>query len=245
MESCSLPWSSYAGRPLPWWAVHLLNNSAIVVLLACGDHLLLKSWLAARGVAQHQLDNARWFWLHAIANFFVCCTALTSVWATLTDPIGALDGRSHSDLSFFGDASLWPLTIINSVHVYHMIGQFELSGADYFHHLVFVPALGFPGQVYRWGSLGNMMAFFISGLPGGLDYLLLGCQKLGLVDHLFEKQASANLNTWLRVPGILFTSTLLYQATLLGNHASVQEGGPPSWALALQIILPPHAGGHF
>ena len=36
---------------------------------------------------------------------------------------------------------------VNSVHLYHMLGGFVLSSADYFHHLLFVPLLGFPGHI--------------------------------------------------------------------------------------------------
>ena len=84
------------------------------------------------------------------------------------DPDGqALDGRVYTDASLFGSASAWPLTIINSVHLYHMVGGFALTGADYFHHGLFIPTLGLPGQLLRWGPLANWQAFFISGLPGG------------------------------------------------------------------------------
>ena len=50
---------------------------------------------------------------------------------------------------------------------------FKLSGAEMFHHLLFIPTLGFPGQLFNWGATGNFQAFFISGLPGGIDYFLL------------------------------------------------------------------------
>ena len=102
-----------------------------------------------------------------------------------------MDSTKYFDQTFFGDASVWPLTIINSVHVYHMIGGFGLTAADYFHHLLFVPALGFPGQVYQWGALANFQAFFISGLPGGLDYFMLGLIRVGRLSALFEKRVNA------------------------------------------------------
>jgi hypothetical protein len=61
-----------------------------------------------------------------------------------------------------------------------MLGSFgKLSAAEYFHHGLFIPTLGFPGQIFAFGALGAWQAFFISGLPGGIDYLLLGLQKCG------------------------------------------------------------------
>ena len=133
---------------------------------------------------------------------------------------------------------MWPLTIINAVHVYHMVGGFRLTGADYFHHLVFIPTLGFPGQIFRWGPLANWLAFFISGLPGGVDYLLLGLIKIGRVHHMLEKRVNANLNSWVRAPGILFATCLLYQALVYGHYIV------PLWAIALQLVLPAYNVAH-
>ena len=38
--------------------------------------------------------------------------------------------------------------------------------------------LGFPGQVLPWGAIENCGAFFISGFPGGISYLMLGLYKV-------------------------------------------------------------------
>jgi len=120
-----------------------------------------------------------------------------------------------------------------------MIGGFRLSGADYFHHLVFIPTIAFPGQVFRWGSLGNFQAFFISGLPGGIDYFLLGLQKVKLLEGMTEKRVNANLNAWVRTPGILTSTVLLYQALKLGRYQV------PLWAALLQLFLPPYNALYF
>jgi len=218
---------------------HLLNNISVLAFLALVDKVFLSPWLASRNVKSKDMCTARWFFLHSLANVAVVATSLMSMRAVLGDPLHAMDGRAYVDTSAFGNASVWPLTIINSVHVYHMVGGFKLSGADYFHHLVFIPTLGFPGQVYRWGPLANWQAFFISGLPGGIDYLLLGLVKLGILDHMVEKRMNANLNTWVRSPGILCACVLLYQAVLLDMHVV------PRWALYLQSVLPAYNALYF
>ena len=105
---------------------------------------------------------ARWFFCHAFANLGVVITALPSVIAVLKDPLNAMNAQHHSDTSMFGSGSVWPLTIINSIHVYHMIGGFGLSSADYFHHGMFIPTLGFPGQIFSFGAGANWQAFYVS-----------------------------------------------------------------------------------
>jgi len=217
---------------------HLLNNFRVLCMLAAIDKLVLTPWL--KGLTPGKdISAPRWFFLHSIANAAVVATAASAMRAVLTDPVHAMDGSKYTDTSLFGAASIWPLTIINSVHVYHMCGGFKLSGADYFHHLLFIPALGFPGQVYRWGPLANWEAFFISGFPGGVDYLLLGLTKIGVIDGMLEKRVNANLNTWLRAPGIIAATVLLYQALLLGNHVV------PLWAVYVQLGLPAYNALYF
>jgi len=242
MNSCTENATAQQLRADSWYQEHLVNNVAVLAVLCVLDHLLLKPWVLKRvGPSSKKSDVtlARWFFLHSFANLCVCATAFNSIRAVLDDPTHALDSSVFHDSSPFGNASVWPLTIINSVHVYHMIGGFRLSGADYFHHLVFIPTIGFPGQLFPWGALGNFQAFFISGLPGGVDYFMLGLQKVKLLNGMTEKRINANLNTWCRTPGILASTVLLYQALKLGRYQV------PMWAAALQLALPPYNALYF
>lgn len=82
--------------------------------------------------------------------FYIKYQAFPGMWASLKDPLFSLDSRVYTDRSLFGNASPWPVYIINSLHVYHLV-FFQVSGAELFHHLVFVPVIGFLGQYYDWG----------------------------------------------------------------------------------------------
>lgn len=220
-------------------AGNLANNVCVLLVLCAVDYLLIKPFVESRVTKMRAQQSARWFFVHSAANAALCMCALRSLVAVAADPTHAMDPDVFNDDSLFGTASRWPLTIINSVHVYHMIGGYTLTSADYFHHLLFIPTLGFPGQVFAWGGLANWQAFFISGLPGGVDYFLLGLQKVGVIDHLTEKRINANLNIWCRQPGILVSTVLGYQAYLLGRSQA------PLWAMALQLILPPYNAQYY
>jgi hypothetical protein len=219
-------------------AQHLTNNVLVLAALGAVDHGLIKPFVARHDTKLRSQRLTRWFFVHALANAFVVLGAFTSLRVVLRDPAHSMDSTKYTDQTFFGDASVWPLTIINSVHVYHMIGGFGLTAADYFHHLLFVPALGFPGQVYHWGALANWQAFYISGLPGGLDYFMLGLIRVGYLSSMFEKRVNANMNTWIRAPGILATTTLVYVHYIAGNHSL------PFWCIFLQLILPGYNVSH-
>lgn len=61
---------------------------------------------------------------------------------------------------------------------------------------------------YHWGSVIAAMNFFCSGLPGGIDYLMLAMIKIGKLDKKKHKKHQALLNVWLRTPGIIANVTI-------------------------------------
>jgi len=219
---------------------HLSANLCILALLACVDHLILKPYLLPI-VGKKAISPTRWFFIHAFVNFLVVLTSLRSIFAVLNDPLHSMDPATHPDRSIWGSASRWPLTLINSVHVYHMLGGFRLTSADYFHHAMFIPTLGFPGQVFNWGALGPWLGFFISGFPGGTDYFMLGLVKVGKLEKLKEKHINANLNTWCRSPGIVIASVLFCQATRYGFY----DTNIPFPIVLLYVFLPAYNGLYY
>lgn len=213
---------------------HAVCTSGALLSLFVVDRLFIAPFVRRR-VKPSDVTITRWFLVHAFANLCVVVTGLRPLWATMTDPQHAGDATVYPDDSAFGASSAWPLTYINSVHIYHMVGGFKLAGADYFHHLLFVPFLGFPGQILPWGPVQPAGAFFVSGLPGGVTYFMLGLCKLGLMRHIVEKRVTANLNSWVRVPGIVITSFVVYQTVLYRrNHALLTL-----WATVPAMLLGP------
>ena len=218
---------------------HAACTLASICLLVVVDHWMIKPFITPKIANKKDLSSARWFFIHSFANLLVVLTGLPALMVVATDPIHAVDSRVYFDTSFFGNASSWPLTFVNAVHIYHMVGGFQLTSGDYFHHLLFIPFLGFPGQVLLWGAVEPAGTVFISGLPGGISYLMLGMQKLNMMPSIVEKRVTANLNAWVRTPGILINSFIVYQAMLYGNHTL------PLWAPFLHVVLPPYNGIYY
>eukprot|EP01130_Rhizamoeba_saxonica_P013257 TRINITY_DN5638_c0_g1_i3.p1 TRINITY_DN5638_c0_g1~~TRINITY_DN5638_c0_g1_i3.p1 ORF type:complete len:134 (+),score=15.66 TRINITY_DN5638_c0_g1_i3:114-515(+) len=70
------------------------------------------------------------------------------------------------------------------------------------------------------GHLLGHGAFFSSGLPGGLDYLMLVLVKLGFMESIQEKKINSIIQSWIRAPGCLFHSlfTWSYMMQFEQNH---------------------------
>ena len=59
-------------------------------MLASFDHMLLKPWLKSRkALSSRDVGLTRWFFVHSLANLFVCACAFNSMRAVLADPFRA------------------------------------------------------------------------------------------------------------------------------------------------------------
>ena len=63
--------------------------------------------------------------------------------------------------------------------------------------------------VFEAGCYMSMFMFFLSGLPGLIDYSLLALE----VDRKTEKRINLYLNNYIRSPGIIFTLGLYWRDT--------------------------------
>ena len=187
---------SMVGPLMTTLSTTLWYNVMALAVFAVVDHVMLKPWLRTKLSTKKDVTTSRWFFVHAFANLLVCVTGARALYIMLSDPHNAMDQNVYDEPTTFGATSPLPLVIINSVHLYHVIGGFSLTGADIFHHMMFIPTIGLPGQLLPWACVMPGGAFFISGLPGGVSYFLLGLQKLGRISPMTEKRSTANLNNW-------------------------------------------------
>jgi len=174
----------------------LLGNLLAMILLAAFDKFLAPS-------------QSRWFAIHAFGNLLCVLSAVPAVLATLADPAEAMNGVKYSDSSFFGTGTVWPILICNATHIYHMVA-FKLSKADLFHHVVFALTMGSAGQFYRLGAFRGFLVFWLSGVPGGIDYFNLVLVKLGKMQPLTQKRYCANINIWMRGPCLVISAFIIY-----------------------------------
>lgn len=155
-------------------------------------------------------EKGRWFILHTISNFFTTCYTLPTIYYVLSDPIS----------SFNMDPNLTPLNITIALHLYHILFFTNLTTIDWVHHLLMCTVAGC-SYFYHTGLCTNFLIFFVNGLPGGLDYLMLALVKHNKMDYMKEKQLNSQINIWIRSPGILIGAYNLYLCILYNN---VQTG---------------------
>ena len=119
--------------------------------------------------------------------------------------------------------------------MYHLLA-FECSTADWVHHLLFAGIICPIGLFFEPGPVQNTVGFFICGLPGGLDYLMLALVKLRRMDRYAEKRINSRINVWLRSPGLLFAAfCCVYGRFDVHAPAAVKKRVP--WWVAVSCAL--------
>lgn len=169
----------------------------------------------------------RWFLLHAVWNAGIVIACLPDVWTTLLDPGEAC----RADREY----NLFPTLASMALHLYHCAAPWfwsKFTMQDFYHHIVFaIGGLGGLSVLWPWGPGANFAFLWLTGLPGGLDYLLLGLVKMGVVDRMHEKSINSWVNAWVRGPGCVVASAWTYAAWRKGKI------GVPTAAVLLNVAL--------
>jgi hypothetical protein len=155
------------------------------------------------------VKGAPWFALHCAMNAIVVLFGLRDVYFVLATPACAMVGEVQS----------WvPTHVALMVHVYHCVAYTDLRFDDILHHVAFVLPMGIMQLSMMWGPICNFQMFFITGLPGGLDYALLVLVKQGRLGKLDEKKHNSRIMVWLRMPGLLIMSSIQYVVMTMGFY---------------------------
>jgi len=202
-----------------------MENLIVIPLREFGE-----KWIMALGVlvildfawAYH--TKARYFSLHGVWNIIITILIIPDLYKTLLDPMHALTPGN--------DVSRWPIIMVAVIHFWHCVGYSGLTFDDYFHHIVFATGLCAINFIWDWGYSTNFILFFICGLPGGLDYLMLAGVKHGYIRKISEKRINKLLNVWCRGPGCIASGCLIWI-----NWMSNQTNHIPSFVKMITIIL--------
>jgi len=152
-------------------------------------------------------DNLLYFALHILLNAYVC-------WSSYPHLLDSLTSRQFITTSGLTFEEHRSIIVIVGFHAYHIVTQWKrLSVSDWLHHLV---SVGVSTVLFIQCDhpVGCTVLFFICGLPGLLDYVVLIGQKAGWVQRITQKHISSLIQITLRIPGILWCCFLSYEIGL-------------------------------
>jgi hypothetical protein len=192
------------------YAAYFLEDvSSLSALLAAMVVITLLDETIKLVVLHGQDRGQRWFFLHAAVNCIICIFSIKDILTTLDNPAASMS-PTHS-------WSKIPGGFVAAIHTYHVL-RFKLGADDIFHHAAFAGIGCGSNYIVNYGPIANFYFFFVCGLPGGIDYFLLGLVKNGQLAPMEEKRINSTINLWLRGPGLTMVFSFAFAAFRTGNH---------------------------
>lgn len=166
----------------------------------CNIFLIDLCYLSYHYVFNINYSNiSRWFLLHSIINMIV-------VYYSLDDIKSCIKYNYECYKIQWNENSIKVYNYAFLLHVYHCI-FFKLTKDDILHHTLMVGICG--TLCYKLRSiLSSLALFFLSGLPGGIDYFLLYLVKKNVLKSIVEKRMYTILSAYLRSPGCVLTTLI-------------------------------------
>lgn len=139
-----------------------------------------------------------YYFNHVIANLYI-------IYKTYKNVI-----RCYSDDTISNYSNADEISIVYSIHFYHILYFFHnLRFNDWLHHILMVFVCLPLTHNLKYPNLINHTLFFLTGLPGCIDYLLLFLVRNDILVKHTEKYCNVWINLWIRCPGCISSSTLI------------------------------------
>lgn len=164
---------------------------------SCLGYLALLDLLVCRKAVD---QTSRFFILHTLANLAITVAATPDAYRSLTRPFEEP----------FGKMSILPVYLIASLFTYHLSVFKDVPKDEWVHHILFGGGIGSVGLANPASPIGNALAWFICGVPGGIDYGMLAAVKEGLMSSDTEKLLNTKLNVWVRSPGLSMVAYAIF-----------------------------------
>ena len=152
-------------------------------------------------------EKSIWYFLHFLCNSIVVIYSLKDINTCFVYPLESFQLDSF-------DSTALGCTV--GLHAYHIVTTWKtLTLIDWLHHIISNLFMTIIGVYFFKIPVWNCGNFFVCGLPGGIDYLLLFMVKINMVQKKTEKHVNMYLNNWVRLPGILYCVSLIHIVYLM------------------------------
>ena len=193
--------------PHEWSRIATVAFSFLIIALA--DRVLKRLCTRRDGAPL----RGRYEFLHSVSNTITVVLCFPGMVETLRDPINAAKGPTEIN----------GFLVIIAIHLYHVYAFRPLPMIEWVHHILMVACIAPIVWASARGSIVDYCSFFLSGLPGAVDYALLVLVTNGKMDRVFEKRVNSAINTWVRTPFTLVGGFILFQLTLYDDTITPRD----------------------
>jgi hypothetical protein len=171
--------------------------------------------------------QGNYYFVHAINNLLI-------VYFSYNDVINL-----YSNIySLYSPSNAFPSILTYSLHFYHMIYYYQkLRFDDWLHHLLMV-GVSLPLANYFGNTIAlNHSLFYLTGLPGLIDYTLLFLERNHVISKMTEKSVNRILNLFVRNTGCVIHSFITLSTLLMPSVISTMSLADILIAIITSILV--------
>lgn len=157
-----------------------------------------------------------YFLLHVLTNMAIILISLPYALTLLDDPLNF--ENNHEEYNYISNCYIL-LISLHSIHMFYL--NKTILWDEKFHH--YVTIIFWVMSVYIEHPLYSVSLINLSGLPGGITYLMLFLKNLHYISPITEKKISMKLNIWIRAPFTLIFTTLMYCDMIYSEYTFGQK----------------------
>ena len=147
--------------------------------------------------------TSRWFFIHTFVNLVITITTMPDLIDCLREPFSCTSEMLA--ISHIG------YEIAKISHIYHMVFFYKyLTYYEWLHHIIMCIICTPLNELYNKNKSCVASLWFLSGLPGFIDYFLLYLTKINKFTPRQEKIIYLYLTTLIRSPGCIIITYIQY-----------------------------------
>lgn len=149
--------------------------------------------------------QGRYYFTHAIANMIIVYNTFNCmIYSYILPSINLTSFDQCGDINIFISRN-----ITYSIHFYHIIYYYSsLRYVDWIHHIIMIGVTLPLSHLLNHNNLLGHSFFYVTGLPGMIDYIMLFLVKNNYMHKNKEKNINTLINLWIRCPGCISNVTL-------------------------------------
>ncbi len=150
-------------------------------------------------------NKARWFQLHALINLIIVILVIDDSIKLIKAPI-----KNYKEYNINDNSNNINISIVVSLHLYHILFFNNLKFLDYCHHIIFVFFGVLPCYYFINSNILKLSFLAGCGLPGLIEYSLLSLVKNDKLDKLIQKKILMYVYCYFRSPLSLLSCIINY-----------------------------------
>tara|TARA_A100001015_G_scaffold306141_1_gene399966 strand:- start:433 stop:1113 length:681 start_codon:yes stop_codon:yes gene_type:complete len=144
--------------------------------------------------------KGKYYLIHSINNLIVTYLTFSDLLICYYDFLNLNKYKYNSNIIY----------LTYALHAYHIIFYFKKLRIDDWLHHILMCCIALPVSfICNYGPILSHCLFFLTGLPGFIDYFLLFLSRNKYIYKITEKKINTYLNLWIRCPGSIASTTII------------------------------------